>query len=1226
MVVTLAGEPSHPSPKMSVPQSPEGLDGLGTPDTLPSQEESEPAEYSPAPFEPQRSRHVTVDIPSNLLTTPKSRHHGFTPPLPPVAERVALEALAVPNCPSSEWVEFELDQFSFYISGDRYLDEMRSLQHMSTRPGHSIFYCDGILSNGGVKQYVQGMEIVELPIGNYGRKYASVADQIWVRSRRNHKREVYYLLKNPAAEYARFFTPFQWVADLAKHVVDFTSYMIDSDRALDVRIGSFKDDFVSWLLKTHGVAHRLPVVERWLAQHPSHDFRTAVATNIEFIWKEMHGVLGSRKLASLPLIREVMSCEQYKMFPTPKPLGGMIEASTLPGQHPKKGDDPQYPTIVTSYVKECFGNMVIGEMLRVPGEDASQTCGDTTHIRNDAPQDASRNPWVLSKKFLSRDAMGRIKVGDTISTPRDERGKTNTKWQPMVSRNSVDDGRWFGLVQKVHVTKNGHRSFDVTWLYRPADTPCGIMKYPWPDELFLSDHCTCEEGARIRIKEDEILAVHPINWFGNPNDSEDRFFIRQMYMVEERRWVSLQEKHLTCCHSREIVRLKPGDTILATLQPASDVFSEPYEVVKVFRQGDKLLVRLRVLLRREKMEPLASNIPRNELVYTDNLIVAKKSGMQVLGKCHVRFFRSDEPILSPYDRGGTGNLFFIRRRLDDRGECVPLGDFPTSLRQGFDPQRQVPKLKGLDLYCGAGNFGRGLEDAGVVEMRWANDIWDKAIHTYMANSLHGEAHPFLGSVDDLLREAIEGNYSESVPRPGDVDFISAGSPCPGFSLLTQDKTTLKQIKNQSLVASFAAFVDFYRPKYGVLENVTGIVPAPKNQDENVLSQLFCALVGMGYQSQVILGDAWSHGAPQTRTRVFLYFAAPGLRLPDAPLASHSHHPDGKQRAVGSLCNAEPFVRRLFDPTAFKYVTAAEGTADLPPIHDSKPDCCVPFPDHRLAFGMTTRRQWELAAIPVHPFGMNFAKAWNEGQGVMSQGDRELFPPAPSARTKANSQGYSRQHPNKPFPTMTTRCQPTDARGGSAVHWYETRPFSIMEARRAQGFPDDEVLVGGTRDQWKLVGNSVARPVALAIGLKFREAWLGSLSDDTKEPRLGKPGTPREVMSVVRRFKQEGEDTTTASESPYPSEPGEFENGLESTPATVVSSGSEASTPRGVKRRLSEDLDREENMIRRPFKEPTSRSRSRSASTAKMSQHAIDQSPTPKTTQQPGPTVVFIDLT
>ncbi|KAK4447721.1 hypothetical protein QBC34DRAFT_495826, partial [Podospora aff. communis PSN243] len=930
--------------------------------------------YSPAPFKESRSRNITVDIPRAVLVTPRSRHHGFTPPFPLAKERDALKSLMDSRgspISSTEWVEFDLEQFSFYITTP-FADEMRSPQRMNIKAGHGRYYFDGVLSNGRTKHYVQMVEVIELPIGNYGRQFSSTSGQIWIRSKLNQNRELYYRLKTPAIEYERFYTPFLWVADLAKHVVDF-SFESESD----VCIVSFKEDFYAWLMDVHGAT----VLHKWLSQHPSPDFRTSVAASIEFIWKEMNGVLGQKKAASLSLFQEVMTCTQFRPVSTPFPVGGMIEPV-------KRGDEPQYPTVVTPYVKECFGQMVLGKMLRVPSDDT------TCPVRDAQPP---QNPWILPQNLLSEDAVARIKVGDTISTPRDELGVTNTKWQHVASKYSADDdGRWFGLVQKVHINRKGRRSFDVTWLYRPADTPCGVMKYPWPNELFLSDHCTCEEGATNRIKDDEVLAVHPINWVGNPNNSDHRFFVRQIYMVHDRRWVTLEKSQLTCAHGEQEkdVRYKSGDTILATLRSAA-VFSEPYEVVKVFRQGEQLFVRLRVLLRRDKVDFVPGVAP-NELVYTEQVMVVKKASMNVLGRCHVRFFRPDESIPSPYNRGGTGNLFYIRSKLE-AGRCVPLGAFPTSLRQGFDPRCEVPKLRGLDLFCGAGNFGRGLEDGGVVEMRWANDIWDKAIHTYMANSLHKEAHPFLGSVDDLLRKAMAGDYSETVPRPGEVDFISAGSPCPGFSLLTPDKTTLRQIKNQSLVASFAAFVDFYRPKYGVLENVMGIVPRSKEEDENVLSQLFCALVGMGYQTQVILGDAWSHGAPQTRTRVFLYFAKPGLRLPNAPLLSHSQHPESRSRALGMLCTGEPFVQRIFGPTAFKYVTAAEATADLPPVHDARVDACVDFPDHRVSFSYTIPRQFEIAAIPVHPFNMNFAKAWNQGRGVMSRGDRELFPADGSSR-------------------------------------------------------------------------------------------------------------------------------------------------------------------------------------------------------------------------------------
>jgi DNA (cytosine-5)-methyltransferase 1 len=144
----------------------------------------------------------------------------------------------------------------------------------------------------------------------------------------------------------------------------------------------------------------------------------------------------------------------------------------------------------------------------------------------------------------------------------------------------------------------------------------------------------------------------------------------------------------------------------------------------------------------------------------------------------------------------------------------------------------------------------------------------------------------------------------------------------------------------------------------------------------------------------------------------------------------------------------------------------------------------------------------------------------------------------------------------------------------------------MEVRRAQGFLDEEVLVGTASDQWQLVGNGVARPMALALGLKFREAWVGSLSDDVEEPRIGQSGAPLETLSALHRFKQEGGyDTTPASASPYPSEPGELDDQMESTPATVVSNVTElaaAETPRGTKRRLSEDPDTEEHMTRRLF--------------------------------------------
>lgn len=47
----------------------------------------------------------------------------------------------------------------------------------------------------------------------------------------------------------------------------------------------------------------------------------------------------------------------------------------------------------------------------------------------------------------------------------------------------------------------------------------------------------------------------------------------------------------------------------------------------------------------------------------------------------------------------------------------------------------------------------------------------------------------------------------------------------------------------------------------------------------------------------------------------------------------------------------------------------------------------------------------------------------------------------------------------------------------------------MKARRAQCFLDHEPLIGLASGQWKIVGNSVARSVSLALGMSLRKAWL-----------------------------------------------------------------------------------------------------------------------------------------
>ncbi|KFH48237.1 DNA-like protein [Hapsidospora chrysogenum ATCC 11550] len=1049
-----------------------------------------------SPDPPTReSGSLVVAIPESTLVVPRSHYEPFDPGLPIVSERTAvnklLEAAKAMCGPDDDFLEVELNDFVIYNDKEYYGVEMRPLHQLSTKHNGSDFVFDGVLSVGDQRLFVRRVPIYALPIGNYGDlDEHTVRDSLWILSPLNQDKDLYYRLGKPAKEYARFFQPFLWVADLAKHFVDYIKSMWDNRKR--VSIHDFRCNFGRWMRRVH---RRAPGFLAWLAEHRGgDDFRTSIIANLPFLHKEAIGVLGEKQTYVHTLWDEVSSFQRYK--PPPKEL--------------LKGEGEHPPTIVTSYIMECFQHLPFGDRLEVlPFSSRTEALRNKLirEQRLELPHNVHQDAKTLST-ITKKDRIRNIQPGDTISTHRDT-ADSGTAWEREEAKDFADVDRWFALVQKVSISKTGRRSFDVTWYYRPVDTLCGLMKYPWNNELFLSDHCSCHEKSKIT--EDEILGVHEVEFHGTGTTTAE-LFCRQTYMHEDRKWVTLQASHLKCEHTNEYPgttsEYRPGDTVLVHLDRRSEI-SEPCEVVSLIqKESGRFAFNVRRLLRRRQVDRLAQHAPPNELVYpSGESALVTVSENAILERCHVRFFKHNQPIPTPYDRNGVGCLFFIThgQGQGDQG-IVPLDEFPTSLKQGLNPGDDVPKLRGLDLFCGGGNFGRGLEDGGGIKMQWANDYDCKAIHTYMANiDPKEDIHPFLGSIDILQRLAIEGRFSKSVPKIGEVDFISAGSPCPGFSRLTNDKTTVKQRKNQSLVAAFASFIDLYRPKYGLLENVPGILQNKAGRREDVFSQLMCAIVGLGYQAQFFFRDASSCGAPQRRSRVFVVLAAPGYELPQQPPQTHSHPPRTPPMGVGKLPTGESMARRRIPvATPFKFVTGAEATADLPPLLDGKPDICVSHPDHRVALGMTKKIRRAMYHIPTRPYGMNFAKAYYgekmiKGAGVLTEAEREFFPAEKEkgrvSRVAPNSQAYGRQDPTRLIETIVTMLSPHDAKAGRQIHWWEDRIISVMEARRAQGFRDNEVVLGNPNDQVKIVGNSVAREISLALGIVFREAWVATLRRD-----------------------------------------------------------------------------------------------------------------------------------
>jgi DNA (cytosine-5)-methyltransferase 1 len=129
-----------------------------------------------------------------------------------------------------------------------------------------------------------------------------------------------------------------------------------------------------------------------------------------------------------------------------------------------------------------------------------------------------------------------------------------------------------------------------------------------------------------------------------------------------------------------------------------------------------------------RLENMQKDAAPNEVVFTSMIIDVPPA--RVVRRCFIRVFEDLKSVVTPYDRGGIGDCFFIRfePNLGQFIPCRKLGD--DELRQGYSLQEPLrkPVLKGMDLFCGGRNFGRGLEEGGAIEMKWAVDFDSVPLH------------------------------------------------------------------------------------------------------------------------------------------------------------------------------------------------------------------------------------------------------------------------------------------------------------------------------------------------------------------------------------------------------------------------------------------------------------------------------------------------------------------
>ena len=1026
-----------------------------------------------------QSKAVNVD-PATNLAYPRFMYQGWEPPADPRPEHRAVSNLQnafrhrYPDVNQRpEYTYFMLDDFSIYLppTNKYHAEELVTLEKLTLdRKGE--FYFAGILSFENKRYFVQDVPFSILTL-EYGISQAW-KDRVCIQSTIARNQNVYYKLGRPAKEYERFYTPFLLIAQFGDY---FITYLCEHEH---VTIADFRDDFWDWL-QLHDGDDPSPAFEVWHSKVKLRDFRTLVAVQVEFLWKECWDI----DLQSANTEEPTALCKH--------PIWSETHPARLQAI-PAQPVDYCGKTVVTPYAYACFQAMYFGDKL-----DVHNIIGDILEDRVRALKRSLELTPLCNEVLAPQASDGGIQpllsvddvcVGDVVVVPADKTGS----WKQSTS------DLWFAYVQRIWTSRNRQRRLDVIWLYQPEDTTIGNAFYPWRNELFLSDNCGCGTKEALHLDNvDDVVGKVNVSWFTKDPAAERNLFVRRIFRtvpeLNQYDFVKLEPRHFRCCHQEGYIdhseiEYRIGDSVLVRKKQDADGRNCKPSIIVGFTGENR--VRLRKLINACEASPGTGTVSRpNELIFTNEVFERREE--DIIRPCHIRFFGREQiargQLPTPYDRDGTGDYFYIVR---------PQGFTEadtTGLNEAWDPQQHDAdhRLTGLGLFSGGGTFERGLEEGGAVKFRYAVDIADKALHSYRANDHDPEQTKYyLGSVNEYLASGLAGKEHELVAEPGSVHVIAAGSPCQGFSRLQQDKNSDRSKQNASMVASVISYVDLYAPRYLVLENVVAMTATIKEHGgQNVFSQMIAALVGLGYQVQQFLMDSNYQGSASTRSRVFILASAPTCEVLEQPEYTHARPADLERTLhLGRCSNGKPFgSRRDAAYVPFAQVSAADSVRDLPVVSDGQPLLCPQFPDHRPAKEESAMVRNRIAAVPKRPFGMSLKQA--ALAGLVSGEPLEYTQGVNKIKCGPNSKAYRRVFPDRPFPTMITTLAVEDGMNGQVVHWNEDRVLTIMEARRAQGYPDHEVLVGTPRERLKIVGNSVDRSVALVLGLALRESWLKS---------------------------------------------------------------------------------------------------------------------------------------
>lgn len=412
------------------------------------------------------------------------------------------------------------------------------------------------------------------------------------------------------------------------------------------------------------------------------------------------------------------------------------------------------------------------------------------------------------------------------------------------------------------------------------------------------------------------------------------------------------------------------------------------------------------------------------------------------------------------------------------------------------------KLKFIDVFSGCGGLSYGVEMAGL-ECLAAVDFNAIAIETFNLN--HKSS---VGLQRDLTQ--FEPNELAEIIGTKEVDLVVGGPPCQGFSTArTQGGGNFgKEIMDdprRDLYKRFLKYVEFFKPKVFVMENVLGI----KSMGSGFyFTKIQEASRSLGYSVAPVQINCWEFGVPQKRIRQLFIGTRVGLPLfmPSRYLVkTHSLDED--------------------DDSLEPVVTLGEAICDLPPLKandgliESKYDLAL-RKKHLKDFGdryiidlmqvdQAQHLTWHISRLHSERDLRDFLllKEGESSKNAISRGEVMETPYS----MQSFSDKYKRQSRSELCSTIVAHLKKD---GLMFIHPTQNRSLTPREAARVQSFPDTFQFAGQRGNVYEQIGNAVPPLAGRAIGNAIK-AYLKNNTTSNVRPQF----TGSEKSKAIKKLEE-----------------------------------------------------------------------------------------------------------